>query len=94
MVDPPSSKVECNSHSSFTLLIIFCCRLQGLKLLVNLSCQDGTVPGLLDTECDPGLVSLLTSSSEPDLVLRCTTLLANICLAAARLGLDKGVDTR
>jgi len=69
-------------------------RLQGLKLLVNLSCQDGTVPALLDTECDPGLVSLLTSSSEPDLVLRCTTLLANICLAAARLGLDKGVDTR
>ena len=52
------------------------------------------MPALLDTECDPGLISLLTSSSEPDLVLRCTTFLANMCLAAARLGLDKGVDTR
>jgi len=60
---------------------------QALRLLVNLACNDSTVPAILSSYCSPKLTSLLSTSEPEDRLLRSCTLLANIAMAGQRRGL-------
>lgn len=65
-------------------------KLQCLRLLVNLACNDDNIGHLLGAPCDQMIAVNLVSRSKPeDQLLRCVTLLANVYMAAIRLGLDR-----
>lgn len=62
-------------------------RLQALRLLINLSCSDDMVAPLLEASCSDGLTTALLHPSVPEEeLLRSTTFLGNLCVAASRLG--------
>ena len=64
-------------------------KLQCLRLLVNLACNDENIPHLLAASCHQNFTLNLISRSKPeDQLLRCVTLLANLYMAAIRLGLQ------
>lgn len=67
-------------------------KLQALKLLVNLSCNEDMVPSLLAAQAPRRLIYLLDPSTNEEILLRVTTLLANLTTVARDQNLDPTVD--
>jgi len=64
-------------------------KIQSLRLLINLACNDETIPHMLAASCAPGLVQLIVRSAPEDQLLRSVTLLSNIYMSSARQGLSE-----
>jgi len=62
-------------------------KFQSLRLLINLACNDETIPHLLAARCEGGLSLMLSRSTPEDQLLRSATLLANIYMSSSRQGL-------
>ncbi|GLH08332.1 Armadillo repeat-containing protein 10 [Gryllus bimaculatus] len=67
-------------------------KLQALKLLVNLSCNEDMVPSLLAAQAPRRLIYLLDPSTNEEILLRVVTLLANLTTAAKDQNLDPTID--
>nr|CAD7408282.1 unnamed protein product [Timema poppensis] len=67
-------------------------KLQALKLLVNLSCNEDMVPSLLAAQAPRRLIYFLDPSTNEDILLRVVTLLANLTTAAKEQKLDPTID--
>ncbi|XP_049782357.1 uncharacterized protein LOC126184042 isoform X2 [Schistocerca cancellata] len=67
-------------------------KLQALKLLVNLSCNEDMVPSLLAAQAPRRLIYLLDPSTNEEILLRVTTLLANLTTVAKDQNLDPTID--
>ncbi|XP_066997424.1 armadillo repeat-containing X-linked protein 1 isoform X2 [Anabrus simplex] len=67
-------------------------KLQALKLLVNLSCNEDMVPSLLAAQAPRRLIYLLDPSTNEDILLRVVTLLANLTNTAKEQNLDPTID--
>ncbi|XP_063219640.1 uncharacterized protein LOC134529454 isoform X2 [Bacillus rossius redtenbacheri] len=67
-------------------------KLQALKLLVNLSCNEDMVPSLLAAQAPRRLVYLLDPLSNEEILLRVVTLLANLTSTAKELMLNPSID--
>lgn len=66
--------------------------LQSLKLLINLSCNDEMIPSLLAAQAPSRLVYFLDPSMPDDVLLRVTTLLANLASGAKRQRIRPDLD--
>jgi len=62
---------------------------QALRLLINLTCNDETIPHLLFSECEDSIMSTIARSTPDDLLLRSTTLLSNIYISSSRQALSE-----
>lgn len=67
-------------------------KLQSLKLLINLSCNEDMVPSLLAAQAPRRLIYLLDPNTNEDILLRVVTLLANLAKTSRDLNLDPTVD--
>uniref|UniRef100_A0A1B6KVG7 Armadillo repeat-containing domain-containing protein n=1 Tax=Graphocephala atropunctata TaxID=36148 RepID=A0A1B6KVG7_9HEMI len=67
-------------------------RLQALKLLINLSCNEDMVPSLLAAQAPRRLIYLLDLTMNEEILLRVVTLLANLTKTTRELNLDPAVD--
>nr|CAD7428635.1 unnamed protein product [Timema monikensis] len=67
-------------------------KLQALKLLVNLSCNEDMVPSLLAAQAPRRLIYFLDPSTNEDILLRVVTLLANLTTTAKEQKLDPTID--
>uniref|UniRef100_A0A1B6E5E9 Armadillo repeat-containing domain-containing protein n=1 Tax=Clastoptera arizonana TaxID=38151 RepID=A0A1B6E5E9_9HEMI len=67
-------------------------KLQVLKLLVNLSCNEDMVPSLLAAQAPRRLIYLLDPSTNETILLRVVTLLANLMKTSQELNLDPTID--
>ncbi|XP_071440237.1 G-protein coupled receptor-associated sorting protein 2-like isoform X1 [Hetaerina americana] len=67
-------------------------KLQSLKLLINLSCNEDMVPSLLAAQAPRRLIYLLDPSTNNEVLLRVLTLLANLTVSAKDQQLDPTVD--
>ncbi|KAJ1520025.1 hypothetical protein ONE63_004255 [Megalurothrips usitatus] len=67
-------------------------KLQSLRLLINLSCNEDMVPSLLAAQAPRKLIYLLDPHTHEDVLLRVVTLLANLTTAAKQQQLDPTVD--
>ncbi|XP_037091556.1 uncharacterized protein LOC119111826 [Pollicipes pollicipes] len=67
-------------------------QIHALRLLVNLSCNDMTVPALLAAQGPRKLLYYLEPSTEETVLLRLVTLLAGLTSAAARLHINPALD--
>nr|CAD7461121.1 unnamed protein product [Timema tahoe] len=67
-------------------------KLQTLKLLVNLSCNEDMVPSLLAAQAPRRLIYFLDPSTNEDILLRVVTLLANLTTTAKEQKLDPTID--
>ncbi|KAG8227666.1 hypothetical protein J437_LFUL006977 [Ladona fulva] len=67
-------------------------KLQSLKLLVNLSCNEDMVPSLLAAQAPRRLIYLLDPSTNEEILLRVLTLLANLTVSAKEQQLDPTID--
>ncbi|XP_026282635.1 uncharacterized protein LOC113209379 [Frankliniella occidentalis] len=67
-------------------------KLQSLRLLINLSCNEDMVPSLLAAQAPRKLIYLLDPHTQEDVLLRVVTLLANLTTAAKQQQLDPTVD--
>jgi len=66
--------------------------LQSLRLLINLSCNEDMVPSLLAAEAPGKLIYMLDLSMPEDIILRVTTLLANLTSVAKKMNIDPIYD--
>eukprot|EP00092_Neocalanus_flemingeri_P009117 GFUD01009817.1.p1 GENE.GFUD01009817.1~~GFUD01009817.1.p1 ORF type:complete len:506 (+),score=132.07 GFUD01009817.1:639-2156(+) len=62
-------------------------KFQSLRLLINLACNDETIPHLLAARCEVGVVKLVVRTTPEDQLLRSATLLSNIYMSSTRQGL-------
>jgi len=69
-------------HSASTTI-----KFQSLRLLINLACNEDTIPHLLAARCHDDLSLMVSRSVPDDQLLRSVTLLANIYMSSARQGL-------
>jgi len=63
-------------------------RLQSLRLLINLVCNNEMLSPLLCT-ASPSLTPLLTNSTPEEQLLRCCTFVANVCVSSSRQNMCK-----
>jgi len=61
---------------------------QALRLLINLTCNDESIPHILAAKCEECVVGSIRRSTPEDLLLRSVTLLANIYMSSTRQGID------
>ncbi|KAF0312871.1 Armadillo repeat-containing protein 10 [Amphibalanus amphitrite] len=67
-------------------------QMHALRLLVNLACNDVTIPALLAAQGPRKLLYYLEPSTEETVLLRLVTLLASLTSAAARLKINPALD--
>ncbi|XP_014289553.1 armadillo repeat-containing protein 10 [Halyomorpha halys] len=67
-------------------------KLQALRVLVNLSCNDDMIPSLLAAHAPKKLLHLLDMSTNEDILLRVVTLLANLTQCVRKLKIDPILD--
>ncbi|KAL1129696.1 hypothetical protein AAG570_012640 [Ranatra chinensis] len=67
-------------------------RLQALKLLVNLSCNDDMIPSLLASQAPKKLIYLLDITTNEEVLLRVVTLLAHLTQGVRNLDIDPTID--
>ncbi|XP_059468337.1 uncharacterized protein LOC132192402 isoform X2 [Neocloeon triangulifer] len=67
-------------------------KLQTLKLLVNLSCNEDIIPSLLAAQAPKRLIYLLDPTTNEDILLRVVTLLANLTTAVKEHEIDPTID--
>lgn len=67
-------------------------KLQSIKLLINLSCNEDMVPSLLAAQAPRRLIYMLDPSLNEELLLRVLTLVAKLSETARRLNIDPTVD--
>uniref|UniRef100_A0A8D8URC8 Armadillo repeat-containing protein 10 n=1 Tax=Cacopsylla melanoneura TaxID=428564 RepID=A0A8D8URC8_9HEMI len=68
------------------------CKLQVLKLLVNLSCDEDMVPSLLAARAPKRFISLIDPATNEDLLIRVLTLLQNLIRVKIKRCIDPTVD--
>ncbi|XP_065206810.1 uncharacterized protein LOC135836114 isoform X2 [Planococcus citri] len=67
-------------------------KLQTLKLLINLSCNEDMIPSLLAAQAPRRLIYFLDESVNEEILLRVLTLLANLTQAAKAMQIDPTID--
>ncbi|XP_054279979.1 uncharacterized protein LOC128998048 isoform X2 [Macrosteles quadrilineatus] len=67
-------------------------KLQALKLLINLSCNQDMVPSLLAAQAPRRLIHLLDLTTKEEILLRVVTLLANLSKTARDMNIDPAID--
>lgn len=67
-------------------------KLQALKLLINLSCNENMIPSLLAAQAPRRLIYHLDTSVNEDVLLRVVTLLSNLTQAVKDMQLDPSLD--
>ncbi|CAH0380601.1 unnamed protein product [Bemisia tabaci] len=67
-------------------------KVQALKLLINLSCNEEMIPSLLAAQAPKRLIYLLDGKTEDDILLRVVNLLVNLVRTARTYHLDPTLD--
>ncbi|XP_065349737.1 uncharacterized protein LOC135945789 isoform X2 [Cloeon dipterum] len=67
-------------------------KLQTLKLLVNLSCNEDMIPSLLAAQAPKRLIYLLDPTTNDEILLRVVTLLANLTAVVKEQDIDPSID--
>jgi len=62
-------------------------KFQSLRLLINLACNEDTIPHLLSARCEDDLTLMVSRTAPDDQLLRSVTLLANIYMSSTRQGM-------